>query len=174
MTKRDPERELSASRKLNVFPRKRGTLSLDVCGSVFITQWHLSPSVDDVRRVLDDAREARLAHGKPMLQLVVISSERFSMPPADVRAEMSANMKEMDENFDGHVLILGTLGFVAAAIHALASTLALAGNRRPGRTRICRSVGEGVKACTELAGPGKIDEAALRRGLVHLEGMGAS
>ena len=174
MTKHDPERELSASRKLNVFPRRRSTLAMDVCGPVFIMLWHVTPGLDDVRRVLDDAREARLAYGKPMLQLVVISNDAFAMPPADVRAEMSANMKEMDENFDGHVLILGALGFVAAAIHALASTLALAGSRKPGRTRICRSVGEGVKACSELAGPGKIDEPALRRALAQLESMGQS
>lgn len=170
MTK--PDRELSASRKLGAFPRRRTTLTLDVCGPVFIMYWHATPGLDDVRRVLDDAREARLAYGKPMLQLVVISNEAFSMPPADVRAEMSGNMKEMDENFDGHVLLLGALGFVAAAIHALASTLALAGSRKPGRTKVCRGLEAAVKACVELGAPGAVDEAALRRALAQLDKMG--
>lgn len=167
MTKADHER--SASRKLDLFPRTRQTLSLDVCGPVFVMFWHQTPSLDDVRRVLDDARDARLAHGEPMLQLVVISNDAFAMPPSDVRAEMAANMKEMDENFDGHVLVLGALGFVGAAIHALASTLALAGNRKPGRTKICRGYDEGVKACAELAAPGAVDAGALRRVLGKLE-----
>lgn len=172
MTKGD--RELSASRKLNVFPRTRQTLSMDVCGPVFIMFWHQTPNVDDVRRVLDDARDARLAYGKPMLQLVVITNDAFSMPPSDVRAEMTANMKEMDENFDGHVLMLGALGFVAAAIHALASTLALAGSRRPGRTKICRGFDEGVKACSELAAPATIDDVALRDALTRLAALAPS
>lgn len=170
MTKAD--RELSASRKVAAFPRQRATVSVDVCGPVFIMHWHLTPCLEDVRRVLDDAREARLSYGKPMLQLVVVANDAFAMPPADVRSEMSTHMKEMDENFDGHVLILAALGFVAAAIHALASTLSLAGSRRPGRTRICRTFEDGVRACTELAPPKTIDEATLRKALAHLATLG--
>ena len=166
MTKSD--RELSASRKLTVFPRTRPTISMDVCGPVFVMYWHRTPRLDDVRRVLDDAREARLAYGKPMLQVVVIANEAFAMPEADVRSEMTANMKEMDENFDGWVLMLGGLGFVAAAIHALASTLALAGSRKPGRTKICRGLEAAVSACVELGAPGAVDAMALRRTIAHL------
>jgi len=170
MTKQS--RELSASAKLAVFPRQRETVTMNVSGPVFVMHWHARPKLEDVRRVLDDARDARLAYGKPMLHLVMVSNDALSMPAADVRTEMTLHMKEMDENFDGHVLVLGALGFVAAALHALASTLALAGSRRPGRTRICRGVDEGVRACVELAAPRAIDESALRDTLLGLEGLG--
>jgi hypothetical protein len=160
--------------KMLGFPRKRPSLIVDVCGPIFVMYWHASPTLDDVIRVLDDAHDARMAYGKAMLQLVLLTEASFTIPAGPVRSAMSENMQEMDENFDGYVLVLGGLGFVAAAIHALSSTLILAGGRKPGRTKICRSEAEAVQALVELSGTRVIDEAALRQTLRGLAALAAT
>ena len=100
----------------------------------------------------------RKAHGAPLLQLVICRPEVFFVSRA-VLAEMRAQMPAMDACFAGYVMIVPAHGFLASVMHATASTLALAGSRGPGRTRICRTMEDGIAALSKM---GTIDEAGVR------------
>lgn len=131
----------------------------DLSDNVFVLCWVQAPEVDDLADVVADARAARRLMGRPLLQLVLFRDMSRSMPGAAARQGLSDSIKAMDENFHGYVMVLGGSGFVASAVHALSSTLALAGGRKPGRTRIVATLDQGIEALQKLD---TIDAPALR------------
>jgi hypothetical protein len=141
------------------FPRRRPSLVMDLSGNVCVLYWLRAPEAEDLPGILADAQAARLIAARPLLQFVLFHDLAHSMPGAAARKALSDSMKSMDENFHGYVMVLGGSGFVAAALHAFSSTLALVGARKPGRTRIVATLDQGIEALRKLD---TIDADALR------------
>jgi hypothetical protein len=141
-------------------------MTMDLSGNVCVLYWFRAPEAEELPDILADAQAARLIAGRPLLQLVLFRDLAHSMPGAAARKGLSDSMKAMDENFHGYVMVLGGSGFVAAALHAFASTLSLVGARKPGRTSIVATLDQGISALQKLD---PIDAPALRACVERLQ-----